>query len=67
LEGLSVRTVAGEELGTIDHLLAMPAHDMLVLAGAAARMIPFVAGTIVKSIDLNAGVVIVEWERSFWD
>jgi 16S rRNA processing protein RimM len=67
LEGLSVRTVAGEELGTIDHLLAMPAHDMLVLAGAKARMIPFVAGTIVKRIDLDAGVVVVEWERSFWD
>jgi 16S rRNA processing protein RimM len=67
LEGLSVRTAAGEELGTIDHLLAMPAHDMLVLAGAKARMIPFVAGTIVKRVDLDAGVVIVEWERSFWD
>lgn len=67
LEGLSVRTVRGEELGTIDHLLAMPAHDILVLAGTPARMIPFVAGTIVKRIDLDAGVVIVEWERSFWD
>jgi 16S rRNA processing protein RimM len=66
LEGLSVRTVAGEELGTIDHLLAMPAHDVLVLAGTPARMIPFVVGTIVKRIDLETGVV-VEWERSFWE
>lgn len=67
LEGLSVRTVAGEDLGTIDHLLATPAHDMLVLAGTAARMIPFVAGRIIKRIDLDAGIVTVEWERSFWD
>jgi 16S rRNA processing protein RimM len=67
LEGLSVRTVAGEELGTIDHLLAMPAHAVLVLAGTPARMIPFVSGTIVKRIDLDTGVVTVEWERRFWD
>jgi 16S rRNA processing protein RimM len=67
LEGLSVRTVAGEELGTIDHLLAMPAHDMLVLAGAKSRLIPFVAGRIVRRVDLDAGVVIVEWDRSYWD
>ncbi|HEY7673188.1 MAG TPA: ribosome maturation factor RimM [Gammaproteobacteria bacterium] len=67
LEGMSVRTAAGEELGTIDHLLAMPAHDVIVLAGAKARMIPFAVGTIVKRIDLDAGVVTVEWERSFWD
>ena len=67
LEGLSVRTVAGEELGTIDHLLAMPAHDMLVLAGPEARLIPFVAGTIVRRVDLDAGVVVVEWDRSYWD
>lgn len=67
LEGLSVRTVAGEELGTIDHLLATPAHDMLVLAGPKARLIPFVAGTIVRRVDLDAGVVVVEWDRSYWD
>ena len=67
LEGLSVRTVAGEDLGTIDHLLAMPAHAVLVLAGTPARMIPFVAGTIVKRVDLDVGVVTVDWERGFWD
>jgi ribosomal 30S subunit maturation factor RimM len=40
---------------------------MLVLAGAKAQMIPFVVGRFVKSIDLDGGVVVVEWERSFWD
>jgi ribosomal 30S subunit maturation factor RimM len=30
-------------------------------------MIPFAVGTIVKRIDLDAGVVVVEWERSFWE
>lgn len=67
LEGLSVRTVAGEELGKIDHLLAMPAHAMLVLAGDKQRLIPFVAGTIVRRVDLDAGVVTVDWHRSYWD
>jgi 16S rRNA processing protein RimM len=67
LEGLSVRTVDGQALGTVDHLLATGSHDVLVLGGPAARMIPFVAGTIVKDVDLAARVIVVDWDESFWD
>lgn len=67
LEGLTVRTMAGEVLGAVDHVLPTGAHDVLVLAGAERRMIPFVADKIVKTVDLAAGVVVVDWDASFWD
>lgn len=67
LEGLTVRNVAGVVLGTIDHLAATAAHDMLVIEGDEPRLIPFVVGRIVRRIDLEAGVVIVDWDLSYWD
>jgi 16S rRNA processing protein RimM len=67
LEGLTVRTVEGEVLGTVDHLLATPGHDVLVLEGGERRLIPFVAGSVVRGVDLDAGVVVVEWDKSYWE
>jgi 16S rRNA processing protein RimM len=67
LEGLTVRNAAGVVLGTIDHLAATAAHDMLVLEGDEPRLIPFVVGKTVRRIDLEAGVVIVDWDLSYWD
>lgn len=67
LEGLNIRTVAGEDLGAVEYVLATGAHDVLVLAGGEARMIPFVAGKVVREVDLDAGVVVVDWDPSYWD
>lgn len=67
LEGLSVRNEAGELLGRVDHLLATGAHDVLVLDGDGSRLIPFVAGEIVKDVDLAAGVLVVDWDVSYWE
>ena len=67
LEGLTVRTLGGEVLGTIDHLVATGAHDVLVLGGPGPRMIPFAPGRIVRGIDLEAGIVLVDWDRSYWE
>jgi 16S rRNA processing protein RimM len=62
LEGLEVRTVHGVALGRVDHLLATGAHDVLVLAGAPQRLIPFVPDEIVREVDLEAGIIVVDWE-----
>jgi 16S rRNA processing protein RimM len=67
LEGLSVRNGAGAVLGTVDHLITTGAHDVLVLAGDQRRLIPFVAGEVVKRVDLDAGVVVVDWDASYWE
>lgn len=61
LEGLEVRTVDGVELGKVDHLLATGGNDVLVL-DRADRMIPFVPGTVIRSVDLEAGVIVADWQ-----
>lgn len=67
LEGLSVRNEAGEWLGRVDHLVATGAHDVLVLDGDGSKLIPFVVGETVKEVDLGAGVLVVNWDASFWE
>jgi 16S rRNA processing protein RimM len=61
LEGLEVVTPAGDRLGTVDHLIATPAHDVLVLAGRPGRMIPFVSGDVIRTVDLAAGRIVASW------
>ena len=66
LEGLDVVSEAGERLGKVTGLLATGANDVLVLEGRD-RLIPFVSGTVVRSVDLDAGVIVVDWHSSYWD
>jgi 16S rRNA processing protein RimM len=65
LEGLTVRTEAGDSLGTVERLVATGANDVLVLDGE--RMIPFVAERIVKSVDVEAREIVVDWDASYWE
>jgi 16S rRNA processing protein RimM len=48
-------------LGKVDHLLATGGHDVLVLSGRPERLIPFVLGTVIRSVDLDAGVIVADW------
>jgi 16S rRNA processing protein RimM len=61
LEGLEVVTPAGNRVGIVDHLIATPAHDVLVLAGSPQRMIPFVTGEVIRTVDLAAGRIVASW------
>jgi len=65
LEGLEVRTTAGVALGKVDRLLATGANDVLVLDGPPERLIPFVVGPVVKSVDLAAGLIVVDWSPDY--
>ena len=60
LEGLEVRTVDGVSLGKVDHLLATGGNDVLVL-DRADRLIPFLPGAVIRSVDLEAGVIVADW------
>jgi 16S rRNA processing protein RimM len=66
LEGCEVRTTAGLALGCVESMLATGAHDMLVLPGKPERLIPFVAGRIVKHVDLAERVIVVDWSPDYW-
>jgi 16S rRNA processing protein RimM len=61
LEGLEVRTTAGEVLGKVDHLLATGANDVLVTDSSPQHLIPFIVGTVVKQVDLAARLIVVDW------
>ena len=67
LEGLDVVGPDGRSLGRVDHLIATGANDVLVLEGNADRLIPFVYGTVVTGVDLQAGKITVTWDSSYWD
>jgi 16S rRNA processing protein RimM len=65
LEGLDVRTLSDEALGCVDFLFGTGDHDVMVVAGTRERMIPFVQGRIVHKVDLDCGVIIVDWDPSY--
>jgi len=65
LEGLRVQTVDGQLLGVVDHLLATGANDVLVVNGERQRLIPFVQGRHVMSVDIAAGLIVVDWDPEF--
>lgn len=68
LVGLEVRHRDGHLLGTLDHMVATGAHDVMVVrpdaAGSREILIPFVMERFVLEVDLAAGRIDVDWE---WD
>ncbi len=65
LIGLRVLTVGGLELGVVDHLLETGANDVLVLRGERERLLPWVMGQVVVSVDLAGRQMIVDWDPEF--
>ena len=65
LEGLQVRTVEGVLLGSVDHLFSTPASDVMVVKGERERLIPYVMDAFVKSVDLESGNIVVDWDPEF--
>jgi 16S rRNA processing protein RimM len=65
LEGLAVQTVEGVALGIVDHLFDTGANPVLVIAGERERLVPFVTDQYVKSVDFEAGLIVVDWDPDF--
>lgn len=65
LEGLQVRNSEGVVLGTVDHLLATGANDVLVVKGDHEHLIPFVLDQVVKAVHLHEGWIEVDWDPEF--
>ncbi|WP_407352223.1 ribosome maturation factor RimM [Luteimonas sp. R10] len=66
LEGLRVETVDGAPLGRVAYLFETGANDVLVARDdARERMIPFITPDYVRSVDFDAGVVVVDWDPEF--
>ena len=65
LIGLTVQLEDGTLLGTIERMLATGANDVMVVQGERERLIPFVRGPYVKSVSLDDGVIVVDWDPDF--
>lgn len=66
LEGLEVVTIAGVALGRVSHLFATGANDVMVVRdGERERLVPFVQGEYVRSVDLSSGRMVVDWDPDF--
>ena len=66
LEGFKVVTLQGVALGTVSHLFATGANDVLVVRDSVReRLIPFVQGAYVHQVDLAGGRIWVDWDPAF--
>lgn len=68
LEGLAVETVEGVALGMVSHLFSTGANDVVVVRDGAdgrERMIPFVRPDFIRTINIDAGRMVVDWDPDF--
>lgn len=66
LESLQVSTVEDVPLGQVTHLFATGANDVVVVRdGERERLIPFIQGSVVRSVDLANGRMVVDWDPEF--
>lgn len=66
LEGLAVVTTEGVPLGRVSHLFPTGANDVLVVRDdERERMLPFVTPDCVRSVDFEAGRIVVDWDPEF--
>ena len=65
LQGVRVETVDGVELGKIAGLFETGSNDVIVVNGDRERLIPFLLDDVVKSVDLDAGLMVVDWDPDF--
>jgi 16S rRNA processing protein RimM len=65
LEGLDVHTTKGEVLGRVERLMETGANDVLVIRGEREHLVPFIQGQYVTRVDLEDGLIEVDWDPEF--
>ncbi len=65
LVGLRVVGVDGFDFGRIDQMMATGSNDVMAVHGERQRLIPFIQTSVVKGVDLDAGLVEVDWDPEF--
>ena len=65
LEGLEVKTTKGELLGRVEKLMETGANDVLVIRGNREYLVPFIQGQYVTRVDLEDGMIEVDWDPEF--
>jgi len=70
LEGLQVINTEGIDLGKVSQMMETGANDVMVVEaeleqGRQERLIPFTVNHTVQKVDLDAGVITVDWDADF--
>ncbi len=66
LIGLRVINHEEQDFGVVDHLIETGANDVLVVKdGQTERLVPYVIDQYITSIDIEAGIIRVEWDADF--
>jgi 16S rRNA processing protein RimM len=65
LLGCKVLTLDNVDLGTLDHFFNTGANDVMVVSGERERLIPYIKGSVVCSIDLAGKIMRVDWDAEF--
>ena len=63
LVGLRVINSEGVDLGRIERMMETGANDVMVVRGATERLIPFLTGSVVQSVDFDDEAVVVDWHQ----
>ena len=62
---MQVITQDARTLGQLDHLFETGANDVMVVKGTQEYLVPYIEGQVVQSVDLEAGVITVDWDPDF--
>ena len=71
LENLNVVTESNVALGRVDHLIPTGSNDVLVVKGTKdsldkrERLIPYLPDQVIKEINLDEGIIRVDWDPEF--
>ena len=65
LVNLEVLDTRGVKLGILKELQETGANDVMVVEGNGQLLIPWVIDEIVKQVDLQSGMIIVDWDPGF--
>lgn len=65
LVGATVATRDGVELGVVSELMETGANDVMLVRGERDRLIPFVMGQYICSVDLDSNRIEVDWDPDF--
>jgi len=68
LEGLTVITADGEQLGQVKRMMETGANDVIVVQDEIDKqefLIPYVREQVVKRVDLEKKTITVDWQKDY--
>lgn len=65
LQDCRVVTTQGVELGRVTGLFETGANDVMVVKGERERLLPFVQPDVIRAVDLDQGLIEVDWDPDF--